>query len=178
MFKKKEISIQICKLGNALNANEACSWMLIKRKCLLVMLILMLVILTLILMLPNLNTGYADTDADLCIRIMSLCCIECALSFVDLTQPTTVLLIGRFQPAIVRGSPDVNYCIALCWIDLHWNAIFQTSNHYMVIKIPRCINSVPLHTFEHGRNRKVNLPNVFALYIYSHSKIIVLQYVT
>ena len=23
----------------------------------------------------NLNTGYADTDADLCIRIMSLCCI-------------------------------------------------------------------------------------------------------
>ena len=22
----------------------------------------------------NLNTGYADTDADLCIRIMSLCC--------------------------------------------------------------------------------------------------------
>ena len=25
------------------------------------------------LMLLNLNTGYADTDADLCIRIMSLC---------------------------------------------------------------------------------------------------------
>ena len=44
------------------------------RKCLLAMLILMLVILMLILMLPNLNTGYADTDADLCIRIMSLCC--------------------------------------------------------------------------------------------------------
>ena len=46
-------------------------------------------ILTLILMLPNLNTGYADiqviqdTDADLCIRIMSLCCIDCALSFVE-----------------------------------------------------------------------------------------------
>ena len=30
----------------------------------------------LILMLLNLNTGYADTDADLCIRIMSLCCIR------------------------------------------------------------------------------------------------------
>ena len=42
------------------------------RKCLLAMLILMLVIL----MLLNLNTGYADTDADLCIRIMSLCCIR------------------------------------------------------------------------------------------------------
>ena len=38
----------------------------------LAMLILMLVIL----MLLNLNTGYADTDADLCIRIMSLCCIR------------------------------------------------------------------------------------------------------
>ena len=25
-------------------------------------------------MLLNLNTYYADTDADLCIRIMSLCC--------------------------------------------------------------------------------------------------------
>ena len=44
------------------------------RKCLLAMLILMLVILMLILMLLNLNIGYADTDADSCIRIMSLCC--------------------------------------------------------------------------------------------------------
>ena len=43
-------------------------------KCLLAMLILMLVILMLILMLLNLNTDYADTDADLCIRIMPLCC--------------------------------------------------------------------------------------------------------
>ena len=32
--KKKEIIIRICKLGNALNANEACPWML-TRKCLL-----------------------------------------------------------------------------------------------------------------------------------------------
>ena len=44
-----------------MNANEACHWMLM-RKC-----------------LPDpdatyLNTGYTDTDADLCIRIMSLCC--------------------------------------------------------------------------------------------------------
>ena len=47
---------------------------MLMRKCLLAMLILMLVILMLILMLLNLNTGYADTDADLCIRVMYLCC--------------------------------------------------------------------------------------------------------
>ena len=52
-----------------MNTNEVYPWMLM-RKYLLAMLILMLVIL----MLLNLNTGYADTDADLCIRIMSLCC--------------------------------------------------------------------------------------------------------
>ena len=51
---------------------------MLMRKCLLAMLILMLVILMLILMLFNLNTGYADTDADLCIKIMSLCCITAA----------------------------------------------------------------------------------------------------
>ena len=61
--QKKENSIQICKLGNALNANEVCPGMLI-RKCLLAMLILMLVILMPILMLLNLNTGYADADAN------------------------------------------------------------------------------------------------------------------
>ena len=47
---------------------------MLMRKCLLAMLILMLVILMLILMLHNLKKGYADADADLCIRIMSLCC--------------------------------------------------------------------------------------------------------
>ena len=40
---------------------------MLMRKCLLAMLILMLL---------NLNTDYADTNADLCIRIMSLCCME------------------------------------------------------------------------------------------------------
>ena len=40
---------------------------MLMRKCLLAMLILMLL---------NLNTGYTDTDADLCIRIMSLCYIK------------------------------------------------------------------------------------------------------
>ena len=49
---------------------------MLMRKCLLAMQILMLVILMLILMLINLNAGYADTDADLCISIMSLCCIH------------------------------------------------------------------------------------------------------
>ena len=47
---------------------------MIMRKCLLAKLILMLVILMLILMLLSLNTGYADTDVDLCIRNMSSCC--------------------------------------------------------------------------------------------------------
>ena len=63
-------SIQICKLCNALNANEECPWMFM-RKRLLAMLILMVAILKQILMLLNLNTGYADSD--LCIRILSLC---------------------------------------------------------------------------------------------------------
>ena len=63
--------LHICKLGNALNANEVCHWMLM-RKWLLALLMLMLVILMLILMLLNLNTGYADADTDLFIRIMSL----------------------------------------------------------------------------------------------------------
>ena len=38
-------------------------------------------------MLLNLNTGYADTDADLCIKIMSLCCINTIsiqISFINL----------------------------------------------------------------------------------------------
>ena len=34
----------------------------------------MLVILMVSLMLVNLNTDHADTEADLCIRLMSLCC--------------------------------------------------------------------------------------------------------
>ena len=72
MFRKGNQHTDM-QISNALNANEACPWMLIM-KCLLAMLILMLVILMLILMLLNLNTGYADIDADLCIRIMSLCC--------------------------------------------------------------------------------------------------------
>ena len=40
----------------------------------LAMLMLMLIILMLILL--NLNTVYADTDDNFCIRIMSLCCIS------------------------------------------------------------------------------------------------------
>ena len=38
------------------------------------MLILFIVILMLILMLLNLKSGYADTDADQCLKIMPLCC--------------------------------------------------------------------------------------------------------
>ena len=65
MMLKKENQHTEMQFGNTMNANEVCPWML-GRKCLLAMLILMLVILMLILMLLNLNTGYADTDDDLC----------------------------------------------------------------------------------------------------------------
>ena len=54
-----------------MNAYDVKTWMLM-RKCFLAM--LMPVILMLILMLLNLNTCYADTEADLWIRIMSLWC--------------------------------------------------------------------------------------------------------
>ena len=66
--------LETCKLGKALNANEVCPWMLM-RKCLLAMLMPMLVILILILMLFNLNASYADNDADFLINITFLCCI-------------------------------------------------------------------------------------------------------
>ena len=59
---------------------------MLMRKCLLAMLILMLVILMLIVMLLNLNTGYADYDADLCIRITSLCCIYGLCGGIDKTS--------------------------------------------------------------------------------------------
>lgn len=44
--------ILICKLGNALNANEVCPWIPMK-KCMLIMLILMLL---------DLNSGYPDVS--------------------------------------------------------------------------------------------------------------------
>ena len=51
----------------------------------------------LILMLLNFNTGYADTGADLCIRIMSLWCTvknieDGAHRQVELCQQATLLL--------------------------------------------------------------------------------------
>ena len=41
----------------------------------------MLVILMLIFMLLNLNTGYADSEADVWIKIMSLCYTSICLDF-------------------------------------------------------------------------------------------------
>ena len=55
-------------------------------KCLLAMMMLMLVIMMLILMLPYLNTSYADADTDLCIRIMSLYCINYIFNRTTLLQ--------------------------------------------------------------------------------------------
>ena len=72
-------------------------------KCLLA--IPMLVILMLILMLLNLNTGYADTDADLCIRIMSLCCTPVVLSVLLCTYKcitTATLFALRFRT--IKGT--------------------------------------------------------------------------
>ena len=66
---------------------------MLMRKCLLAILILMLVILMLILMLLNLNTGYADTDADLYIRIMSLCCMY----DYDECPECNALMVENFQ---------------------------------------------------------------------------------
>ena len=55
------------QIRQCFDANEACQLMLM-RKCLLAMLILML---------PNLCSGYADTDADLGFQDVSLCCNNC-----------------------------------------------------------------------------------------------------
>ena len=66
------MSIEICKLGNVVHANEICPRSL-TRKYLLALLMLTPVILMLIPMLPYLSTGNADIDVDLCVRIISLC---------------------------------------------------------------------------------------------------------
>ena len=91
--------ILICKLGNALNANEVCPWIPMK-KCLLIMLILMLL---------DLNTGYADTDADLCIRIISL------------AVPSLLISIGPsflYQKSCWSYLPfKINCCSQVCeWL--------------------------------------------------------------
>ena len=67
----------------------------------LAMLILMLFILMLILVLLNLNTGYADTEADLCIRIMSLCCISFVMSFPNSKHMVQALLLIKIAPQIL-----------------------------------------------------------------------------
>ena len=59
------------------------------------MMILMLVILMLTLLLLNLNTSYADTCANLCIRMMSLCCILCLYEW--LTYKVVFLKKKDFQ---------------------------------------------------------------------------------
>ena len=62
---------------------------MLMKKCLLAMLILMLL---------NLNTGYADTDADICIRIMSLCCN------MSLFQISVMSLEGKTAVVTVFGG--------------------------------------------------------------------------
>lgn len=95
--------------GNALNANEVCHWMLM-RKCLLAMLMLV------ILMLLNLNTGYADTDTDLCIRILSLYC-NTNDKYIWIIKLISISVI--FSPEYLKhniqewsdGSPSPHICL-------------------------------------------------------------------
>ena len=137
---KKEISIQICKLGNALNANEACQWMLM-RTCLLAMLILMMVILMLILMLLNLNTGHADTDADLCNRIMSLCCTlnpkqVLLLTMLTLWKPRTLKILNT----LYLSRHDHSYNIAsliLYYQNLLFLVHFAVLNNLCIFHLSR-----------------------------------------
>ena len=84
-------------------------------ECLLAMLILMLVILMLILLLVNMNTGYADTDADLCIRSMSLCCItplgKMAWSFFW-TNINKITFLQRVEIGpVFRNDRDIVNCV-------------------------------------------------------------------
>ena len=126
---KKEISVHICKWGNALNANEGCQWMLM-RKCLLAMLILMLVILMLILMLLNLNTGYADTDADLCIIIMSLCC-TCIYNQLQVCIAFQSWKVGmRDRRATCTVSPIVKTVYLLRRKDCAWIGLNPSSKKF------------------------------------------------
>ena len=84
---------------------------MLMRKCLLAMLILMLVILMLILMLLNLNTGYADTDADLC----TLCCsvVSCTpvssrmISIRISAKPHNVTIIQVYAPSTDHDDEEV-----------------------------------------------------------------------
>ena len=71
------------------------------------MLMLMLVILMLILMLLYLNTGYADTDAELCNRIMSLCCSIISRTRRQVKSTAEYIEVLKLQ----NGSPTViNSC--------------------------------------------------------------------
>ena len=75
----------------------------------LAMLMLMLVILRQAVMLIYLNTSNADTDAELCIRIMSLCC-----SIISRTRRQVKSIAGYTYIVVLKlqnGSPAViNSC--------------------------------------------------------------------
>ena len=106
-----------------MNANEGYPWMLM-RKCLLAMLILMLVFLMLILMLLNLITGYSDTDADLCIRIMSLCCMSLLKIILEYDKSVSFIKAGIFQMAY-----DVKFITCSVKAD---HVYFLPDKHYFI----------------------------------------------
>ena len=67
-----------------MNANE---------EFLLTMLILMLFILLLILMLLYFNTGYADTDADLCLKLCPCDVVFLSLFSFELLQQSVCFML-------------------------------------------------------------------------------------
>ena len=80
------------------------------RKCLLAMQILML-----ILMLLNLNTGYANIDADLCIRIMSLCCTTVKWTKITIWWKGKLFLVNFIyrNEVVLTGSGTVDLSLSL-----------------------------------------------------------------
>ena len=112
----------------------------------LAMLILMLVILMLLLMLLNLNTAYADTDAYLCIRIMSLCCNSINLENVDFLE---------------IGSQELNNMVM---------SVFEQST-----AITQSSTS-DLHNTDSGQITCVNKENGCPRYSFSNCKVVINDY--
>ena len=127
-YKNQQISIQIYKLGKALNANEVCHWMPI-RKCLLAMLMLMLIILMLILILLNLNT----------IQVM----LMLILIYVHVSElcPCTCIIILSLILKFIRFMLFAYNCDQIIWgtwktDKIYWN----TERLYLLSPAPRYIN--------------------------------------
>ena len=83
----------------------------------------------LILMLLNLNTGYADTDADLCIRIMSLWCTN---TFDPVTLNLEFDLFLKTLPLFITFEKWVLEFWYFPWVFLVSRPFFEYNNFYLV----------------------------------------------